>query len=38
MLPILLVPALVAAPAPKPQDTPPFDLASEYIWEWMLFN
>lgn len=33
MLPTLLVPALMAAPAPKPQDTPAFDLASEYIRE-----
>jgi len=33
MLPILLIPALVAAPAPKPQDTPPFDIASEYVRE-----
>jgi hypothetical protein len=33
MLPILLIPALVAAPSPKAQDTPPFDLASEYIRE-----
>lgn len=33
MLPILLIPALVAAPSPKVQDTPPFDLASEYVRE-----
>ncbi len=35
MLPVLLVPALIAAPTPKPKpkDTPPYDLASEYIRE-----